>query len=404
MRSWLYAVPSLAFVFAACGTGSNADAPGSGGGSAASAGSAGAAASAGNGGGGAGGSGGGSAGSSGSAGDASASGGGSGLTGGADAGFPDVEFYYDAPVIVPEACASTVVQGQLTPLDLFFMLDTSGSMNGGNITALKTGVVNFANGGAAAGIGVSGQRFPIGGFNETCAASAYAAPAVPWGALPYGAFTTWVNGLSATGYTPSVAALTGAVDACKARIASQPTHKCAVVFVTDGNPEGNCSPTGSAAQTPLGNVAAGAFALGIPVFAIGFPGLPAIGQGIINHVASQGGTGTAVIISSGNIGAQFTTALQNIQKTTLGCEYLMPTTSQGVIDPSKVQVTFTGGGGGNPQTIPPVANAAACTASGGWYYDNPANPKLIKLCPATCTAVQADSNGKVNIDLGCLGS
>jgi hypothetical protein len=336
-------------------------------------------------------------------GDASVGGGGTGGAGVSDAGFPDVNFYYDAPVITPEACASTVVEGKLTPIGLYFMLDTSGSMGGSNITALKTGVTSFAGGATAAGIFVTGQRFPIGGFNETCASSAYASPAVPWGVLPYPSFNAWVNGLTATGYTPSIPGLQGAVDACKARIAAQPTHKCVVVFVTDGNPEGNCPPTGSAAQTPLGNIAAGALAAGIPVFAIGFPGLPALGQGIINHVASQGGTGSAFIITGGNIGQQFTTQLQAIQSKTLGCEYVMPTTTQGTIDPNKVQVEFTSGGG-NPQTIGRVANAAACGPNGGWYYDNPANPKLIKLCPTTCTAVQADSKGKVEINLGCLGS
>lgn len=349
--------------------------------------------------------GGGNSGGGGAGSDASAGGGGTGAGAGgaADAGFPDVNFYYDAPIITPEACASTVVEGKLTPLDLYFMLDTSGSMSGSNITALKTGVTSFAGGAAAAGIFVTGQRFPIGGYSETCASSAYGSPAVPWGVLPYPSFNAWVNGLTATGYTPSVPGLQGAVDACKARIAAQPTHKCVVVFVTDGNPEGNCPPTGSSAQTPLGNIAAGAFAAGIPVFAIGFPGLPALGQGIINHVASQGGTGSAFIISGGNIGQQFTAQLQAIQSKTLGCEYLMPTTTQGTIDPNKVQVDFVSGGG-NPQTIGKVANAAACGPSGGWYYDNPANPKLIKLCPSTCTAVQSDPKGKVEINLGCLGS
>ncbi len=396
---WLWIAPAAVVAFA-CSAGD-------GGGEIAGGGAIGAGANAGSAGVGAGAGAGGSAAKGGSAGnDASTGSGGSSASsgfGGADAGFPDVNFYYDAPVIQPEACASTIVEGKLTPLDLYFMLDTSGSM-GSKMSALRGGVVNFANGAGAAGIFVTGQRFPIGGFNETCASNAYATPAVPWGALPYGAFTSWVNGLNATGYTPSVPALQGAVDACKARIAAQPTHKCVVVFVTDGNPEGNCAPTGSSAQTPLGNIAAGAFAVGIPVFAIGFPGLPPLGQGIINHVAQQGGTSSAFIISGNNIGAQFTTQLQAIQNKTLGCEYVMPTTTKGVIDPNKVTVTFTPGAGGSPQTIGRVANAAACGPNGGWYYDNPAAPKLIKLCPTTCTAVQADSKAKVEINLGCLGS
>ena len=47
-------------------------------------------------------------------------------------------------------------------------------------------------------------------------------------------------------------------------------------------------------------------------------------------------------------------------------------------------------------------NLASCPASGdGWYYDNPAAPTQIILCPSTCTAVEGDMTGEVDVTLGC---
>ena len=333
------------------------------------------------------------------------SGGGTWPDGGPEDAGPDVDFKYDAPIYdgFVEACVETVAKAEPLPLDLYFMLDTSGSMGGNNITALHEGVTSFCNDSAAAGIWVTGQRFAIGGFNETCNSTDYGTPAVPWGQLPYVSFTSWVNGLQATGYTPSVPALQGAVDACKSRLQSEPNHKCVVVFVTDGNPEGNCPPTGSSAQTPLGNIAADSCASGIPVFTIGFPNLPALGQGIINHVADQGCTDQAFIIQSGSMGSQFTDQLKAIQNASLGCEFLVPQSDGGLIDPEQVRLTYTPGGGGASQEFPRVDDASQCSGV-GWYYDDNNSPSKLILCPDACTLVKADSTGEVNVAFGCEGS
>ena len=47
-------------------------------------------------------------------------------------------------------------------------------------------------------------------------------------------------------------------------------------------------------------------------------------------------------------------------------------------------------------------NMANCPANGnGWYYDNPAAPTQIILCPASCTLVEGDMTGEVDVTLGC---
>ena len=45
-------------------------------------------------------------------------------------------------------------------------------------------------------------------------------------------------------------------------------------------------------------------------------------------------------------------------------------------------------------------DGANCT-TGGWYYDDFANPTRIILCPSSCSAISGDSGGRVDVELGC---
>ncbi|MND04728.1 hypothetical protein D3C83_251350 [compost metagenome] len=56
--------------------------------------------------------------------------------------------------------------------------------------------------------------------------------------------------------------------------------------------------------------------------------------------------------------------------------------------------------GGSAATMPFVGDASRC-AGGGWYYDDPAAPSRILLCPSSCDAVNDGSGGRVDIALGC---
>jgi hypothetical protein len=74
-----------------------------------------------------------------------------------------------------------------------------------------------------------------------------------------------------------------------------------------------------------------------------------------------------------------------------------------VLDPSRVNVEISVMG----TTTRPgkVSGIAACTASGGWYYDNERAPTRITLCPASCeaaqNAVRAGSMTAVRVLFGC---
>jgi len=82
------------------------------------------------------------------------------------------------------------------------------------------------------------------------------------------------------------------------------------------------------------------------------------------------------------------------------CAFKLPVPESGVIDPGKVNLNYTKGSGGTV-TLVYVANKDACTAAGGWYYDDPTKPTHAILCPSTCTTVSGDKLGRIDVALGC---
>jgi hypothetical protein len=82
------------------------------------------------------------------------------------------------------------------------------------------------------------------------------------------------------------------------------------------------------------------------------------------------------------------------------CELLVPKAEGGQnLDVDKVNVVFTPQDATEGTPIPRVANAEACASNSAWYYDNPAAPTKIVLCPTACEA--AESGGALDIALGC---
>ena len=327
--------------------------------------------------------------------------GGSAGNAGADGGSFDTGYTGDGEIDPDSSCAATSLQAERVPLDMFIMADTSGSMDGTKLTALKDGLTHFLQDGESAGMGAAAQQFPLGGANESCDSNAYGSPAVPWALLPNPALVGWIGALVADGYTPTVPALQGAVDACKARVNAEPGRKCAVVLVTDGAPEGSCLPVSTSAIGPLGDIAQDAWDNGVAVFAIGFPGLSTVGQNVVIEIAKKGGTQVPIAIKEGNIDTDFTDALNEVRGMALGCEYQMPTTDTGQVNPNLVKVAYTPGDGSGTQTIPRESALADCGSGGGWAYDDNVAPTKLIMCASTCDAMRADPTGKIDILLGC---
>jgi len=92
-----------------------------------------------------------------------------------------------------------------------------------------------------------------------------------------------------------------------------------------------------------------------------------------------------------------------INASSIPCVYDIPPPPNGEeIDYGKVNVAYKPNANANGQPIFNVPGGQGdCDNSGGWYYDDPANPSQILLCPSTCDAVQGSTEGSVTVKFGC---
>ena len=331
-------------------------------------------------------------------------------------------------------CVGTGSKAEKVPLDIFIMLDQSGSMGDSNKWTNTTNAISaFVNSPEAAGIGVGLQYFglPEGGqmcptncqtdadcgacgpcvdfliqkicfgaasVPDSCTPADYATAAVPIAPLPgnAGAITSSMGMHGPSTGTPTKPALQGAIDFAKVWAADpmnqNPPHTVIVLLATDGIPE-SCDTGG------IDAVAAQGLADGIMTFVIG------VGDSltILNGIAAAGGSGMAYLVdANANAQAEFLAAMQDIQGKALPCAFGIPEPMMGdTIDYNEVNVEYTPSGGGMPQTIPKVNSEAECPPTGGWYYDDASPPSQILLCPASCDQLSADTEGEVKIVLGC---
>lgn len=364
--------------------------------------------------------GGGNAGGSGGSGNGAGTGGGGGIQ---DSGIPDVTFTYDGPVGsdggVGDACAAATAKAEPLDLDMYIMLDRSGSMgadcNIGSGTASKwcfsvNALNGFFNAPTSVGMGVALQYFPISGYACTGSGGTCAFPAVPLSILPnnIAAFQASLNATTPSGSnTPTEAGMRGLFDYTQKN--KQPGRAMIGILITDGDPNGcNGDPNylKGLAQTHLTST-------GIRTFVIGMQGAT---YSTLETIAQGGGAQPHTNYCAGGISpchfydvgsgspAGFIAALQAIQQSAIACQFNVPKPEAGVLDPAKVSVEYTPGSGGPGQPLTKVSSSSQCGPSGGWYYDNNVNPTSISLCPSTCAAVQTDSNAKIDVLLGCLGS
>ena len=351
-----------------------------------------------------------------------------------------------APLEDGQACVGDSYQAEQSPLDLYLMVDKSGSMldnTPSKWTSVSSAITGFVNQSPATdGIGVGIAFFPIptdrtrvdmctttctsctcvgtcgcggscscitsnnvtkctcpaGTIGNSCDVNDYAKATVEIGLLPQAAqgIVTAIAGQMPAGGTPTGPALEGAIKHARDWAIANSGHKVAVVLATDGLPTECNSTVPSVAQLAA---AAYAGAPRIPTYVIGVGG----SLTNLNQIAAAGGTNQAYIVDAGpNATQQFIDAMNRIRGLALACEFLIPKPTSGQLDYSKVNVQFTPPTGGPAQFLQQVPNAAACDpVAGGWYYDNPSAPTRIYACPASCDGFNVQVGGKVDILLGC---
>jgi hypothetical protein len=314
-------------------------------------------------------------------------------------------------------CAAIANKGEQITVDIYVMFDQSLSMTcmipagGDRWTAVKNALQSFVMDQGAAGINVGIQYFGLGGggLNSSCNAVDYEKADVEIGPLPMNAMpiVASLNAHMPSTNTPTTPGLTGAINHAITWKNSHPGHTVVVVLVTDGQPNGCGVVTDVAAAATMGTMAS------IPTYVIGVisPGTACLldmnppNQADLDTVAMAGGTASALIVDvTQNTAQQFVATMNQIRaKSQVPCQYALPKAPGGqMLDPNKVNVEFTPAGGTMPVTILGVMSAAACDpATGGWYYDNPAAPTKINLCPSTCQAASMAAGSQINIAVGC---
>jgi hypothetical protein len=89
-----------------------------------------------------------------------------------------------------------------------------------------------------------------------------------------------------------------------------------------------------------------------------------------------------------------------ISSVPLPCDYAIPPPPDGeTLDPTKVNMELTAQGETTPMILPRAPSEADCMTTAAWFYDDPAAPTQLRLCPAACELAQ--SGGTVDIAFGC---
>jgi len=330
------------------------------------------------------------------------------------------------------ACVATAQEGEQRPIALLFMMDNSGSMTtrdpGQTATrwelitaAVPDFLVSADNAGLYVGLDFFPEPAPVnpdagggrngGGNNNNnalCMATDYENLEVPIDVLPgannsqVGAFANAILTRTVQGNTPTTPALEGALASAAKWQAAHPDQIVAVVFVTDGQPNG-CNPN-TVATAAAAAAAAAAATPPIHTYVLG------VGpeSGNLDAIAVAGGTGpTAYLVTTGGAAA-LTAALNAIKGSAVSCEYKVPSLSGQQLDYTRVNVQTRVGSTGTTNIVGQVPNVGACGTDPGWYFDIPvpANPSApgpttITLCPASCDPLKMTTGSQLQVLLGC---
>lgn len=323
------------------------------------------------------------------------------------------------------SCATDTKAADQRPLDLYILLDQSGSMTKftpnrwePTVAALK----DFVNGGRLDGVGVGLDYFPqaLGQMtsditDETvkCNPATYRNPSVPIALLPGNAkaltdsidahhFTSAESDTVEHYGTPTTQALAGVYLYLADYESQHPDHAVVLLLATDGQPlicgPGHYGKANDPDSVTAAIAGASAAVSSIKTYVIGIG--PDVGN--LDAWAVAGGTGQAhafLVQIDALARQQFLSTLLSIRNLALPCDFAIPAVSAGQLDPTKVNVQHTLTGS-MPVHFTQVPDAAACQAGqSNWYYDDPANPRRVVMCPAACA--ELGQGGKVEIVYGC---
>lgn len=310
-------------------------------------------------------------------------------------------------------CASATFEANLRPLDLYILLDQSGSMKESEDrwTPVSQAISKFIQSEEAGGINVAIQYFALGDTDEIkCDAETYATPEVEPVSLPEGAAEIEAS-LAAHDFpesecctndnehkgTPTRPAVEGALGFLEEWLESRPDHAAALLLATDGAPTSECSDNEVEDVVEIISKAAEA-STPISTYVIGIGEEESLGS-----LAEAGGTGEGAFLVDGSgtdTEKEFSQALETIRGRAIPCDYDFP--EGGATDPALVNITYLPEGSAEPVTALFVNDASECDgAVDEWFYTYEDDQRHIQLCPRLCATVSESTQGKVDIVVGC---
>ena len=291
-----------------------------------------------------------------------------------------------APITDSEICNADVYTADRKRLDIYMMVDDSGSMLLWWQPTIEA-IAAFFNDPASAGIGV-GVQF----FGQSCDVASYARPAVPIAALP-GNVAALQQAFPPIplDQTATLPALQGAIVHARQWSIEHPDAKTIVLLVTDGLPEECNSTIESVAQ------AAREGFIGTPsitTYVVGIGDIDAL-----DKFAAEGGSQKALITAPG-AGAELVKALNTIRGAALPCDFALPASAAAGMQVGQVNLRYEDAGG-QQRIIGAVRDQKSCNPTqGGWYFDDPGAPKRLVACERSCSDMNA-GGGTVKVLLGC---
>ena len=196
------------------------------------------------------------------------------------------------------------------------------------------------------------------------------------------------------GFTPTLPALQGTIDAAAAWAETNPMSRVVVVLATDGLPT-VCDPAlqGSGIPAAVDNVVAVAAEgrrRGVDTFVIGVftPEEQAFAQESLDAIAEAGGTERSFTIATNDdVAVLLLEALTEVRSTGR-CDYAMPISASADIDYSRIRVRVPTQTGGEIWADFRASEAECGEVEAGFFYDAPLQngvpPSRIILCPTTC--------------------
>lgn len=302
-------------------------------------------------------------------------------------------------------CVGVEVATEQLPVDLFAVIDSSGSMDDLTLSgvskwaATKSAFRDFLAH-APAGMGFGLSLFPVPGDDvASCTTEHYR-----FASLPITEVSQMASGAAARldsvkprGQTPTAPALTAALDMATTYGLQHPERSVVVVLATDGLPT-TCAPTDTAALAGLAREALdGPAHVRTLVVASGDD---ARSSGFA-RIAQAGGTLRPLLIDArGDFAQQLKDALGAAAGRRVACDLALPEPPAGRrLDYDAVNVVLDGD---ERATLPRVEGASSCAGTAGWYYDvDPRHgaPTRLNVCKAACDRV--DSAATLRVELGC---